>query len=559
MIRMTLETWAEHCGAFANGPLKDSVVLCEKYDSSFFSREKTVSHQGIIDHVTIPAHEKDVVRTPYAQQVLRSSEAESVHDYLGTDLFLVLLRETLWFVKWRDAKVFVQVCGRPWKRGVKKDDYYISKMRFMYAQERREDSTYERVSDLCRRIFGLSGRHLKPRYVKLLPHLEHLRDHLNDDTPALQGRRVIPFSRIAKELWHYVKRITPFELFDHSSFNMRLVRWAIYQFVHGGPGRGINLRAFATMWRLKKFTRQMVLDWLKHLFGEVCVKWIRQRYYISERFCFNKETWKRHHRRPPERLRPVLVVRNAGSQRLRLVPKGATVFCEVRPLVPQRNIPQREWDLRVAQKVLQLYLPEGIVPNLQKCKRLIRESNASWSVQLDIRYAYDMINQDILWKILVDQLEGGANGGTVAYVRTNGWKTQVSPRSFPRDALISDLSSRCYMSKERLLEILREVIFENYVTHQGRTYRLERGIPQGSSVSQLLCAFYLYKAIRPKFAPEGSLLLRHVDDQLFLCFSKEECLSHLEDMRKQHVPWNWKKFKIARRQGTWCGINIANE
>lgn len=150
----------------------------------------------------------------------------------------------------------------------------------MYAQERREDSTYERVSDMCRRVFGLSGRHLKPLYVKLLPHLESFRDYMNDDTPALQGKRAIP-----KELWHYVKRITPLELFDQSSFNMRLVRWAIYQFVQGGPGRGINVRPFATMWRLKNFTRQMVLDWLKHLFGEVCIMWIRQRYYISERFC----------------------------------------------------------------------------------------------------------------------------------------------------------------------------------------------------------------------------------------------------------------------------------
>lgn len=553
LIRMTLATWAP-CAA--QTALCESIVLAAHLAHP--KGGQTENHKDIIAYVTFPAHERDTLRTPYAQRILQSAQVEEVHKTLGTNLFLALLRETLWFVK--EGHIFVQVCGRPWKRTVKKDDYFIRRMKFMYALERREDDTYERVSDMCRRVFGLAGRHLKPRYVRLLRSLADFRDHMNDDTPALAGRRAIPFSRIARDLWHYVKRITPYELFGESKFNMRLVRWAIYSLARNGPGKGLSVRPFATLWRLREaepFTRQMVLDWLKYLLGEVCVKWIRQRYYISERYCFNKETWRREHRRVPERLRPKVAVAPAGatSLPLRLLPKGPNVFSEVRPLVPQRLLPQKLWDLKVAQKVLQLFLPEEVIPNLSRCKRLIRESDATWCVHLDVRFAYDIINQAILWELLNEAVEKGPSHGRGNYVRTNGWKTQVNPRSFPRDALVSDLTTHTTMSKERLLEIIHEVIFENYVIHNGRTFLLQRGIPQGSSLSQLLCSFYLHFAVRP----QSGRTLRHTDDQLYLCNSKEECLAHVEDMQNQFVPWNWKKFKMSQREGKWCGIELQKK
>ncbi len=563
-LRMTLATWAVHNGITSyDGPLHDSVVLCEKPNAQhfFFPPLVQVSHAAIIEHVTMPAGERNVVRTPYAQQVLRSIEAEGVHKKIGTDRMLALLRSALWFVKWREERIFVQVCGLPWKRPKAKDEYFVRRMSFMFAQERREDAPYERASDMCRRIFGLNGRHLRPRFVRLLPHFAELRDHMCDDSPALQGKRAIPLTRVAKDLWHYVRRITPFELFGGSKFNMRLVRWGIYQFVGraSGPLRGINLRPLATLWRLRSndtFTRQMVLDWLKHLFSSVCVMWIRQRYYVSDQYCFNKESWRRMHKRPPARLKPKVIAEKVFASPLCLVPKSPVLFCEVRPLIPNRLPFQEAWEHKVAQKVLQLFLPPQVVPNLTECKRLIQSSSATWSVHLDVRYAYDMINQAFLWQLLNEQIKG--SGATVHYVRINGSLTKVSPGSFPRNALVSDLTTTCFMSKERLLQILHKVIFDNYVYHQGRTYRLERGIPQGSSLSQLLCSFYLFKLIRPTFLPKGCLILRHTDDQLFLCSSKEECLKHMEDMQQQFVPWNWRKFKMSQREGKWCGIELSN-
>ena len=106
----------------------------------------------------------------------------------------------------------------------------------------------------------------------------------------------------------------------------------------------------------------------------------------------------------------------------------------------------------------------------------------------------------------------------------------------------TDLVSRSFVSSSSLLNVTQSHLRSNVVQYAGRLYMQERGIPQGSALSALLCCLYLgdweNKHVKPllrkmeerqrskgKRGSDGqrsrvikccNLLMRHMDDLLFI-------------------------------------------
>lgn len=113
------------------------------------------------------------------------------------------------------------------------------------------------------------------------------------------------------------------------------------------------------------------------------------------------------------------------------------------------------------------------------------------------------------------------------------------------DVVFVDGVSYRYESTSVILKLLRQHITENLIKIGREFYRQRVGIPQGSSLSTLLCSFfYAEMGARDAFlstlgsenagAKQRSLLMRYTDDFLLVTTSKKTAKKFYEVMRKGH-------------------------
>jgi telomerase reverse transcriptase len=106
-----------------------------------------------------------------------------------------------------------------------------------------------------------------------------------------------------------------------------------------------------------------------------------------------------------------------------------------------------------------------------------------------------------------------------------------------RHVVFADSVVYAYEKRERLLALLEQHVNENLVKIGPHFYRQRVGIPQGSSLSTILCCFYLAELERTKLAfvrDRGCALLRYVDDTLFVTTSKSRARRFFDVMNEGH-------------------------
>lgn len=82
-------------------------------------------------------------------------------------------------------------------------------------------------------------------------------------------------------------------------------------------------------------------------------------------------------------------------------------------------------------------------------------------------------------------------------------------------------------NRDEILNTLKNLINKHVVKILRKFYIQKQGIAQGSAVSILLCNIYLAKLERRhfgKFICEENLLMRHVDDFLFVTTNKRDAV-----------------------------------
>jgi telomerase reverse transcriptase len=220
---------------------------------------------------------------------------------------------------------------------------------------------------------------------------------------------------------------------------------------------------------------------------------------------------------------------------------------------------QRQPDLLGAS----VFSPYGIYPKLKQFKmELLRDTPSGilpklYFVKLDVQACFDSIEQTKLLKILHDvisenymirkhgQVKPIAGKVQRVYIK----KAQSEDEHTDFVAYARDLSTTLkqtiftdqvvydFQSRTATLKLLEEHIKENIVKIGTRYYRQIVGIPQGSVLSTILCSFLFGDLERTQLNvldDPKSLLLRCIDDYLYLTTSLEKAKCFLDVMNKGH-------------------------
>ncbi len=223
-------------------------------------------------------------------------------------------------------------------------------------------------------------------------------------------------------------------------------------------------------------------------------------------------------------------------------------------------------------------------------------------VKMDVRCAFDTIEQGKLLEIVKHILQ--SDGYFIAkrsHVVTEG---DALKNSFHRSAMPDNSVVQFEDFAETLAAALRHVIFVDgvWATHDERArilllleqhvggnlvkigkdfYRQRIGIPQGSSLSTLLCSFFYADLERKNlaFAREpGNLLLRYTDDFLFITTRRDHAERFFKQMSAGHPEYGCfvseektlANFELTASDGSfiprcredwfpWCGYTLNTE
>lgn len=188
-------------------------------------------------------------------------------------------------------------------------------------------------------------------------------------------------------------------------------------------------------------------------------------------------------------------------------------------------------------------------------------------VKTDIISAFDEVNQELLMKILEDDVVAAERYLAVLTTKVKIERerlryhvlrgfTQDGPERHASLTEIVDEQSRKqsnsvlaknmrmgFADRSSMLAILREHITRHLIRFNGKYFLQRCGIPQGSTLSSLLCSLYFAHLEKNKLAtlledaPEGSdgvprtsVLLRWIDDFLFISTDKAAAVRFFEVM-----------------------------
>ena len=149
-----------------------------------------------------------------------------------------------------------------------------------------------------------------------------------------------------------------------------------------------------------------------------------------------------------------------------------------------------------------------------------------------------------------------------------------------RNVAFTDGIVPTYESRDTTMTLLRDHVQNNLIKHGKRFYRQETGIPQGSVLSTMLCnLFYaeMEREVLVSLERGNGLLLRLIDDFLFISLEREKCIKFLEIMlggvadygAEVHPSKSLTNFEThvlgiavpVQRSGTfpYCGIRIDTQ
>ncbi|SPO40058.1 uncharacterized protein PSFLO_05540 [Pseudozyma flocculosa] len=187
-------------------------------------------------------------------------------------------------------------------------------------------------------------------------------------------------------------------------------------------------------------------------------------------------------------------------------------------------------------------------------------------VKCDVKCAFDSIDQDRLVEIIQDILSekdgylihrfakvmpSSSSSSAAGASTKRAFVKLAQPDSSQR--LFIDLAAELaaalhhvvfvdsvvyrHEERSRILNLLRQHVMGNLVKISGDFYRQKVGIPQGSSLSTMLCSFFYAHLERTKLGfvrERGSLLMRYTDDFLFVTTSKRKAKTFYSVMHDGH-------------------------
>ncbi|KAJ3168414.1 hypothetical protein HDU87_001145 [Geranomyces variabilis] len=181
--------------------------------------------------------------------------------------------------------------------------------------------------------------------------------------------------------------------------------------------------------------------------------------------------------------------------------------------------------------------------------------------KVDVTSCFDTIDQKLLLSIVRDIVQddeymiqkystvypsaGRLKRSFIRRARPSGEFTQFSElaKSLTDGFRNTILVVYTFEERESLLALMEEHICNNLIKMGKKLFRQIVGIPQGSVLSTLLCSLFyahLEKTKLSRFVSENALLLRYVDDFLYVTTSQDQAVDFLNVMHADDCP-GWKE------------------
>lgn len=273
---------------------------------------------------------------------------------------------------------------------------------------------------------------------------------------------------------------------------------------------------------------------------------------------------------PDKNLKTLLDRRTIGTSRVRLLPKhsglrpimnlrrramsygtryaglGCSINTLLAPAFHALNLEKRLHPNRLGSS---LFSPSDILAKLQAFRTEIGSASPLYFVKVDVQAAFDTIPQAHLLRVISNMLSpDGYLSCRMSNVRTLGQDANSGYRRRPTlqykgfaqaadgaETFIDYLNENDLVErtgcvwidhvvrrpddKTTIIRLLKDHVQQNVVELGRRNYRQRTGIPQGSTVSSLLCSFFyadMEQRILGFTQTRGTLLLRLIDDFLLI-------------------------------------------
>lgn len=400
-------------------------------------------------------------------------------------------------------------------------------------------------------------------------------------------------------IWKFIK-LRRFETF-HLSDCIAELKVSDYSWISNivsalmAKGIGLSNGAEQKLWNL-------LHCWINWMFSDIVIPLIKVYFYVTEResrrydvFYYPKTVWRnltssaiaslnRQNFKILCGISRKAVRRSCCSSRVRFVPKAK----DMRPLV---NLKAQSKDgllskchlivKKVKDENSELFgssvfdynnVHQKLIHFLPKVKSHLKEKFKTYIVVADVSKAFDSINHDIVLKVVDDALKYDD------YVLRKCTKvfchrSKNAIYHFDSNVSISNGSDICDFSiqlqsgsgilvdqgrisnirKKEIQHLLSKQVKCNTLKIGRNFYSQQVGIAQGSKLSPILCSLYyghLENSELSKFLPgykinseedvssPKSLLMRFIDDFIFISFSKEHALNFFNRMRRGFVFYN---------------------
>ncbi|KAK7863070.1 hypothetical protein R5R35_010996 [Gryllus longicercus] len=158
-------------------------------------------------------------------------------------------------------------------------------------------------------------------------------------------------------------------------------------------------------------------------------------------------------------------------------------------------------------------------------------------VKMDVKDAFGSVNHTLLRCIIKVHFRRYVNSGQLIAVKTVKFSSNKTRILF--DVFDEDFCSYHHPVQYYPIELLFGIVVKSFecceFQWRRKFYRLKCGLPQGNELSASLCNFYLnamdQKYLR-EFVSESSLLIREMDDYLFITTSHEQAVKFYYFMQK---------------------------
>ncbi|KAF7316755.1 Telomerase reverse transcriptase [Mycena chlorophos] len=399
------------------------------------------------------------------------------------------------------------------------------------------------------------------------------------------------------------------------------------------PGSGARQTRVPVTDALKR--RELLEEWLFWYFDSFLIPLLKTTFYVTESSAlrnqvlyFRQDDWAfvcapllesltetTYQRVSADEAAAILRNRSLGYSFVRLLPKEAGV----RPIVNlkrKQKVVEGGWSVeRSINQVLQVcfrilsyerdarkelvgasvFNMNDVYARLKEFKaRLPKRLPKLYFVKVDVQACFDTIPQGKLVEILHELLsedkyivqrfskvtsEAGKVKRTFLTKASGGdehpgfLETAKELASALHSTIFADEVRFKQPRRAEILELLQQHIHDSIVKIGSEFYRQMIGIPQGSVLSSILCAFFygdLEKKFRKFTDDEHSMLIRQTDDYLFISADENQARRFLDVMNQGHPEWGCfispdktvTNFDVGatlqdpecRKNFPWCGL-----